>query len=695
MDCLYKLRQRRPRMTDRKTQKIQILNVLGNDKNIFNDKIKYIIPLYQRAYAWGEKEIVQLIEDIDSIDVRKATPYYIGSLVVHLKDKNEFEVIDGQQRLTTLFLLLNCLSSYKISDEDKLSLNTQNDNLALSFSCRYNSTYSLEKIQKLISYVRTKQIGDLEESFIEPNITNGIEVILKELDKFIGKNTLKAFINKLRKVVIFRIEVPENTDLNRYFEIMNTRGEQLEQHDILKAKLMETLKDNERQVFATVWDACSNMTGYVQMHFNPNDRKTLFGEYWNRFLIKDAGTLFSSICTVSDNEKSSNSKSDAATDDTKENDIGFKEIFEEKLKKELLLVEKNNDGEEFVVRFESIIEFPHFLLHCLKVFESELLNKSKDSKEGDIPQLLDERKLVDNFMKVIDSNKDTDFSRRFIFCLLKCRYLFDKYIIKREFNGDDITKGKWSLKRLHVSDSNKDKAYFKNTYETQEANDNQLMIEAACRVSYTSPKVMHWITGLLKCLAGEMLNFSYSNEEKEQNEVSSSGLLKKSESFVAEAVKNDFFGQCKDDKYEKGVNTPHIVFNFLDYLLWKNRTKDDLKFDFEFRNSVEHWYPQHPSEETNMKWDKENGSVDRFGNLCIIQRNTNSKFSNLSPISKATEYESQSSTGSLKLRLMRKITVGASKWTNEECEKHEKEMLSLLAQNIEGVEDKWSNTQSK
>ena len=53
----------------------------------------------------------------------------------------------------------------------------------------------------------------------------------------------KKFVDRLKHVVLYRIEVPEHTDLNRYFEIMNTRGEQLEQHDILKARLMNYLDD--------------------------------------------------------------------------------------------------------------------------------------------------------------------------------------------------------------------------------------------------------------------------------------------------------------------------------------------------------------------------------------------------------------------------------------------------------------------
>ena len=73
---------------------------------------KYLIPIYQRNYAWGEKEIVALLDDISSND----NEYFIGSLVVREKD-GVFEVIDGQQRLTTLYLTLRYL---KQEIKDKL-----------------------------------------------------------------------------------------------------------------------------------------------------------------------------------------------------------------------------------------------------------------------------------------------------------------------------------------------------------------------------------------------------------------------------------------------------------------------------------------------------------------------------------------------------------------------------------------------
>lgn len=82
------------------------LTILTETGNIFSETdIRYVIPLYQRAFAWEDEEISQLIEDIKDFTEDN---YYIGSLVVN-KNGNQYEVIDGQQRLTALFLLLKSL----------------------------------------------------------------------------------------------------------------------------------------------------------------------------------------------------------------------------------------------------------------------------------------------------------------------------------------------------------------------------------------------------------------------------------------------------------------------------------------------------------------------------------------------------------------------------------------------------------
>jgi len=68
----------------------------------------YIVPDYQREYVWTDKEVHQLLEDInEQIDAGSGREYFIGTVLVSpAAEKNHFEVIDGQQRLTTFFLLL-------------------------------------------------------------------------------------------------------------------------------------------------------------------------------------------------------------------------------------------------------------------------------------------------------------------------------------------------------------------------------------------------------------------------------------------------------------------------------------------------------------------------------------------------------------------------------------------------------------
>ena len=143
------------------------------------------------------------------------------------------------------------------------------------------------------------------------------------------------------------------------------------------------------------------------------------------------------------------------------------------------------------------------------------------------------------------------------------------------------------------------------------------------------------------------------------------------------------------------MRTPHIVFNYLDYLLWKDDKERYEDFVFEFRNSVEHWYPQHPSDGSIELWDER----DVFGNLCIISRSVNSKFSNLSPASKMDTYRGMVQKGSLKLRKMGEIIdellrktekpgVAAKLWRQSACAEHEKEMISRLCRALkEAVEE--------
>lgn len=619
---------------------VEELRIL-DEYTLFNTDAHYVIPRYQRAYAWEDNEIWQLIDDINDIDIDSTENYYIGSLIVSkIRGKTEtYEVVDGQQRLTTLFLLLQ----YLVSEETLEGELGQ----TLSFDCRPNSNYTLARIQKILA----GQIDD--ENSIEQAIENGIRAIRQKFEEKSGLNK-DDFVSRLAHVVLYRIEVPEHTDLNRYFEIMNTRGEQLEQHDILKAQLMGYLNDRgEQEFFSKIWNACSDMTGYVQMHFSPADREEIFGNEWNGWPADEWADYQSCFGVTEESEKGA-TIAEIVGSKFKINDVDG-------------LLDNNKH-----VRFDSIIDFPYFLLHALRVFV-ELNEVSLGKPLGD---LLDDKKLISDFKNVISQGKmngklmdKENFSQMFIIHLLQARYLFDKFIIKREYSGED-NEGEWSLKELFTSgQGSKKKAYYSNTklnysneWERTYAPRNKecLMIQSALRVSYTSPKVMHWITELLLWLF---------NNDDDQNPK----LIDVAVSIAAQATQENFLN---GGNYKLGVQTPHIVFNFLDYLLWKNNKKKYEDFEFEFRNSVEHWYPQNPSEGSCDFWDDK----DTFGNLCIISRRVNSKFSNLPPKSKMISYEKTVREGSLKLRIMGEIIQKDSNedWINTLCQKHEDDMIRIL-----------------
>ena len=645
---------------------IQDLRIL-DDETLFDKEVHYVIPRYQRAYAWEDKEIVQLIDDIND----STGDYYIGSLVVaKVKDKVEtYEVVDGQQRLTTLYLLLHYLKS-QVGAVGK----------TLSFDCRPDSNYTLTHIEALLS--DEKRLAD-DEDRIEQSIRNGLKVIRQKFET--GDGIQKDdFLERLRRVILYRIEVPEHTDLNRYFEIMNTRGEQLEQHDILKAQLMECLsKRCEQEFFSRVWTACSDMTGYVQMHFAKAEREEIFGDKWSPDKLSGSWSRYAGCLKMGQSADKGGA---------------IKDIIKPSFRVETADGVQEGDGTP--IRFDSIIGFPHFLLHVLRVFlRVENVSLSKGSGLG---SLLDDKHLLADYNKVIACGQmggkpikenEASFARKFILFLLRSRFLFDQFIIKREYAGDD-QEGVWSLKELCTSGrGSKKRPYYINTrlcypneWEKTYAPRNKecLMIQSALRVSYTSPKVMHWITELLVWLF---------DDESELPELSD-----RAERIAAEAVAEGFFEKTleemgaydlqeyKSEDYAFGVRTPHIVFNYLDYLLWKSDKEAYKDFVFEFRNSVEHWYPQHPSDGTIEPWD----GRDVFGNLCIISRSVNSKFSNLSPESKMKSYKKMVQKGSLKLRIMGDIIEGSSSetWRLSECAKHEEEMISLLCEAVqEAIEE--------
>ena len=133
-------------------------------------------------------------------------------------------------------------------------------------------------------------------------------------------------------------------------------------------------------------------------------------------------------------------------------------------------------------------------------------------------------------------------------------------------------------------------------------------------------------------------------------------------------IVNDDNDKLNINALNQGTAVENFIFNYLDYLLWQNfrlsksafdvigdnnKLKSDSRialFEFTFRSSVEHYYPQNPIEGENFKISREN--LDSFGNLCLISNSKNSKLSNYMPLAKKEHYEQSDKIDSIKQRIM-------------------------------------------
>lgn len=605
----------------------------------------YVIPLYQRSFDWAYDNIEKLIDDINDSDAQE---YYLGSLIVYLDPMDRFEVVDGQQRLTTLLLLLTVLKN-DYGYDFKL-------NNCLQFECR-------EKSDKIIEALLSSNSNELSDDDRETSIFRAMQDIeavlaqrfLNETGKLksndpTSSSCISDFVERLCRVRLFRICVPPGTDLNLYFEIMNTRGEQLEQHDIIKSNLMEALDSEDRNGFDCIWSACSNMNRYVQMGFKTDDRVKLFGDDWTALPEHALKTL--------------------RTADKAKPDRTIESVLFDTVEHKETAHANNADNDSDVGQYKSIIDFPVFLLHVLRVFLE--CSDGAYGKNVNLPELLNDNKLLDEYKNVVQATPESSrrqLSEDFIECLLRCRCLFDRYIIKRKNCGEEgfeYRDGEWSLKKL-VRNGDKPEYKYTEFYASNTSmSKDSLMLQSALRVSYTSPRVMHWITTALSWL--------YNNAERVDK-----SYLDIIESEAQKGVRD----YLAEGDYYRGVNTPRIVFNYLDYLLWHD--SKDSNFRFEFRNSVEHWYPRNPSENTFESWNDRTDDSGKYlrdgiGNLCLVSNSVNSQFSNLSPESKSQEYKSLIDGGSLKLRKMRDLIKEekSSGWRKGGCERHGKEMIDKL-----------------
>lgn len=637
-----------------------------------DDDAIYTVPIYQRNYAWGAEQIEQLTRDVIDAMTDGEDGYFLGNLVVVNRASEgapKYEVIDGQQRLTTLYLLLTLLSAHGSG-----GWSAHRDRL------QYESrTRATEALRKVATSTTTRGGEAGSTSGEDTGILAGLNAARQCLQQqFTAKGQqaaserniwLDSFSDYLHdRVTLVRASLPGSTDLNKYFEVMNTRGQQLAQVDIVKARLMSRLTDDPtaQACLARVWDACADMDSYVQMTLTraePELRSRIFGNDWT--WLQAQGWADLQECLQSDCSSASGVAAGSRT-------------LDDALRVYATQGEDVQPYDDDNVRFRSTIEFPVFLLHALKVLTTDPESGLED--DADRERLLDDKKLIKRFDGALGSSSAAEVTQ-FVFDLLRLRNLFDAFVLKRQYTARTGDDGDWSLQRLVKQTSGtKTTAGYRNSLATgatateeevsDEATRELLLLQSMLRVTYTSPRTMHWITQLLTHLADTPSPDTAGRD--------SIALLR---NYGRSQVRSSYLDM---KTRPTGFAINRIVFTYLDYLyLLRANPADRASYRFGFRNSIEHFYPQQPDQEQHgAHVSPENLHV--LGNLALVSIGTNSKFSNSLPAVKAGNFPDIIEKQSPKLHRMAELTQEMG-WGDEQVRQHHAELEAMLHNDQAGL----------
>lgn len=662
------------------------------------DSLTMVVPIYQRNYAWGLDEIATLVSDVNNAYHKGAqTTYYIGTLVTYHRGEQVYEVIDGQQRLTTIWLLLRAMQHKQPS-------------LKLTYQARTRATYTIKHLPEL-------EDGD---ELTDTDILQGYANAQRALQSLgLEDDERSAFENFfLNNVHVLHYQVPRDIDLNHYFEVMNSRGVQLEQHEIVKARLMEQLTSaNDRMTFAFVWECCSSMSIYVQRSF-AGKAAAVFEKNLTSLPSVSFDTLVSILTddnTLAEEQMSSitrmlhpSSVPVLAEDDSKQDDA-----------------------------FQPIIDFPNFLLIVLKMHLMQT-----DTSFSPAAFVLDDYELLKQF----EQYKPMIDVQQFCMLLLKARFLLDNYIVHHTKEQEQVRNNPWKLQMLKRDDRSDERDAPVNlftviTHEEDDPRQAQMVhLLSMFEVAFTARQRKNYLFYCLYYLSTcdtvviddyltflDKLAFAYIHKIYLVRDRLNSINTPKPQSFDEALLDrntlsidvdtpksiNDFksiYGDA-DTSASKGITL--FVFNYMDYCIWKRYASDlrgkQLKkgnaqrdgfftalgcpdfgledFDnFYFsrtRRSLEHFYAQ-AFVDADISDKPTIEQINCFGNFAMIGSEANSSASNWSPKTKVDHYLDSShkisliSVASLKMLVMLSLCRQNGKWGRDEIIQHQDKMLELM-----------------
>jgi hypothetical protein len=657
---------------------------------IYNgNRVTYEVPIYQRNYAWEDDEITALIQDVydaylQNINESKKGSYFIGTLVSYHKGDLVYEVIDGQQRLTTINLVLAALD---IPRQNKLTYRAR------------------KKSNETIKSIPTFTIDEKDNGII-----NGFNFAKNALKKIVPVDDLGNYKKYFQENVhIIHYNVPRDIDLNHYFEIMNSRGEQLEKHEIIKARLVEQLNEEDKVTFSRLWENCSIMNVYIQQKYKDEN---IFGKTNPDFIFTDFERLLK-----------------------KGEGTGKKTILDLVNGK---VADSNLGGNETPDSFQPIIDFSNFLLIVLK------LTRLKETKFKASDFTLDDKELIREFDRLKADNIVfyEAFVKEFGFNLLKARYFLDNYMVHHSNENDTLESNPWKLQYWQKDGKNE---YLKNLEGDRDSEIQNKLVQllSMFEVSFTARQRKNYLFYCLLHLFNEgtdlkkYFEFVKGLAEKYFYDVyldptklnsinvpnpgsfDSTILTSNHLTVISQNHERDFTGIYGDGTVNsKGI--PLFVFNYLDYKLWEKYFDElrgektiegsierkiffdslgcsdfglDLFKQFYFsrtRRSLEHFYPQAKADGQEGRPTQE--QINCMGNYAMIGSEMNSSGNSWYPDAKLSHYLDagkvrQISVASIKFMIMMqkcKDNLLAQQreqyyeWIYQDMNEHQEKMENIL-----------------
>lgn len=271
-------------------------------KDVFGEDMWFCIPDYQRPYVWGEDQISTLLDDVSHAAVNTPdSQYFLGSLVLHCQPKNfngttyqENSVLDGQQRLTTLYILQAIIRDVTTVETRKKTCakaifqegNPDDgvpERLRIEFAIRKEVEVFINNfIKKEGGTQKTEELQNLANTSENVSIRNMANAILIINKWFANEDNLDIDIlfPYLRQyVILVYVASSELEDAFRLFTVLNDRGIKLRNSDILKAQNLKEVSTEQKQTeYAKFWE---ELEGELGEDFD------LFLSYIRTILVKE------------------------------------------------------------------------------------------------------------------------------------------------------------------------------------------------------------------------------------------------------------------------------------------------------------------------------------------------------------------------------------------------------------------------